>query len=155
MKDDKQSKIILVILLIILTTGVYLSNPSKSNTTETKQETNLENMSKIEINLFMDKLMQSILKQDTTFLNENTDKFTTEVYDKLIYYIENNEIADKSAVIQTVNDVITPSNSDTGDTVIMSNVKLTHGDTNYNRLYLLEFHINVDGKIYGYNIWSY
>ena len=52
-------------------------------------------------------------------------------------------------------DIVTPQDSETSDTVLMCNIRLSNNENIYNKIYLFEFHINADGKIYGYNIWTY
>ena len=52
-------------------------------------------------------------------------------------------------------DRIYPDKSTTGDTVLMVNIKAWDQEQTYNNLYLMELHVNRDGKIYGYNIWAY
>lgn len=52
-------------------------------------------------------------------------------------------------------DRIYPDKSTTGDTVLMVNIKAWDQEQTYNNLYMMELHVNRDGKIYGYNIWTY
>lgn len=41
----------------------------------------------------------------------------------------------------------------TKDTVVFADMKVNYGE--YNLMYLIEFHIDNDGYIYGHNIWVY
>lgn len=71
----------------------------------------------------------------------------------IIEYISN---AEKHSTIESiVIDEILPNNNSVKDKTIMVNVKADYEDNKYNKLYLFEFHIGADGKVYGYNFWKY
>ena len=45
------------------------------------------------------------------------------------------------------------NNNSSSDLVVIVDMKINFG--NYNKLYLIEWHINSNKEIYGYNVWGY
>lgn len=76
---------------------------------------------------------------------------TNEVYDKLV---KNSKNSVSSAVVEQ-SDIYSSeyNNNSSSDLVIIVDMKINFG--NYNKLYLIEWHINSNKEIYGYNVWGY
>ena len=100
----------------------------------------------------MTNIINAVIEKDSNKLSEYSNLFVFDSFDKLSKYTTNNGINCDSMSSIAI-DFTYPDNSSTGDTVIMCNTKLEY--SNYNKLYLFEFHVNKDGLIYGYNIWQY
>lgn len=75
--------------------------------------------------------------------------FTGDCYSKLLRL----DTSFPGSVYFMVNDSVLVENSSDKDYVLISNVKVQNGDVN--NIFAFEFHINQEGKIYGFNIWSY
>lgn len=131
---------ITIILLVI--TCVSVVNASENNT-------NIEKMNIKEINSLMYNLTDSYIKHNTDTID--TSVFTDNIIGDIINYTNNNNIGGE--IRNIVVDFTYPDNSSTGDTVIMVNTKVKYSE--YDKLYLFEYHINADGKIYGFNAWVY
>lgn len=131
---------ITIILLVI--TCVSVVNASENNT-------NIEKMNIKEINNLMYNLTDSYIKHNTDTID--TSVFTDNIIGDIINYTNNNNIGGE--IRNIVVDFTYPDNSSTGDTVIMVNTKVKYSE--YDKLYLFEYHINADGKIYGFNAWVY
>lgn len=97
-------------------------------------------------------IILDILKHDESSLNVKAQYFTNDCFAEVIEYTKENDI-NSSIVSELVVDYTTPSNSSTGDTVIMANTKIQYKQ--YNKLYMFELHVNKEGKIYGFNAWVY
>ena len=129
--------IILTVVLLVSSARVYASN--------------IENMSDSEIEKLGNVVLESVLSRDSTPIENYANCFTNETLEKLLNYINNNRISGN--IQSTVIDWVHTSYSSTEDSVMMINVKVENNG--YNELYLFEFHINAEGKIYGYNVWAY
>lgn len=119
-------------------------------------DNNLELMTKDLCNTHITSIVQSIQEKDISFIQNNLSMFTSSCYNKLSYFIQNNDIGG-DVIQQIIIDFTYPNNSSTGDSVIMANTKIgyTQDSLNYNKVYLFEFHVNKDGDIYGFNVWVY
>lgn len=131
---------ITIILLVI--TCVSVVNASENNT-------NIEKMNIKEINSLMYNLTDSYIEHNTDTID--TSIFTDNIIGDIINYTNSNNIGGE--IRNIVVDFTYPDNSSTGDTVIMVNTKVKYSE--YDKLYLFEYHINADGKIYGFNAWVY
>lgn len=131
---------ITIILLVI--TCVSVVNASENNA-------NIEKMNIKEINSLMYNLTDSYIKHNTDTID--TSVFTDNIIGDIINYTNSNNI--DGEIRNIVVDFTYPDNSSTGDTVIMVNTKVKYSE--YDKLYLFEYHINADGKIYGFNAWVY
>lgn len=129
--------VILTVVLLVSSVRVYASN--------------IENMSDSEIEKLGDAVLESVLSRDSTPIENYANCFTNETLEKLLNYINTNRIYGN--IQSTVIDWVCTSYSSTEDSVMMINVKVENNG--YNELYLFEFHINAEGKIYGYNVWAY
>lgn len=99
-------------------------------------------------------IVYDIITHRTLELQNRAGDFSSSCLNSIVAYAYNNTI-ECNGVSELVIDSITPAQSDTGDTVLMTNVKLQYDDGAYNKLYLFEFHVNASGDIYGYNVWQY
>lgn len=145
MKKNITNIILVMILCITMSFNSYASETKVSS---------LEQMDMTECNNFVMQLVLDILNNKTDFIENNTAYFTENEYNEFKSYANSNKImGDK--IGQLVIDTTYPNNSSTADTVIMANIKVLSDDQACNMIYLLELHINRDGKIYGHNIWVY
>lgn len=150
----RKNKLRQIISIFILSLSLTISSTASAVEKKETSKDSLENITDTEREEFALSLTQSILSNNTDFMQANTDKFTTDVYSKLTTYIERNTLGEP-AIINSCYDYITPNNSSTGDSVIMENVKIGYDDYKYNKVFLFEYHVNSNGDIYGYNIWQY
>ena len=134
--------------LITLTLIIMCLTPTFANDTKID---NLEHTSIREVNELFYELTDGIINHNSLVLAN--DIFTPEVKRDLSILLVNNTIG--GTINNVVVDFTYPENSSTGDTVIMVNSKISYEDGKYNKLYLFEYHVNADGKIYGYNMWVY
>lgn len=151
----KSKKIVYAILIIVCTlivgTGTVVS--TKTANADSKN-TNIEKMTKSEVKSNITGILDAAINNDDSKILEYKDLFTEDSLEKFRRNIINKNIID-GIISETVIDVITPENSETLDTVLMCNIRLVNRDNAYNKICLFEFHINEDGKIYGYNVWKY
>lgn len=148
-----KASIILVLMSVVLISNTNILNIKASENQEVMNY-NLETMQKIDRDDYIRNIFKAIYNKDITYIQNNTALFTEDCYDKLIQYIETSNI-NSNNISDTVIDSITVENSSTGDFVIMLNTKIWYENQEYNKLYLTEFHINANGRVYGYNIWVY
>lgn len=139
--------IVLAVVLLVSTIKVYADD-----TVSLELRTiNLEEMTSDEIDNFSKAILDSTLSNNKEAIAKYANCFTDEKLTKIYEFITNNNIS--GTVQSMVVDWVYPKYSNTGDSVLMLNAKIQL--SGYNELYLFEFHINADGKIYGYNIWTY
>lgn len=132
--------IISLITILSFTSIVYADNKSLEKATES------------DCNLTINNICRAIINSNSEALLENTDYFENTAYKSVYDYINTNKIEGTCSNI--VIDTTYPNNSSTGDFVIMANCKV-NVQQGYNLVYLFEFHVNKDGKIYGFNAWVY
>ena len=147
-----KTRVLIIVTIVLIASQFNIVRATTNNSEQTN--INLETLSEIDRKEYMNNIFKAIYNKDNTYILNNTALFTEDCYEKLLEYIENNTI-DSTVIGDTVIDTITVSNSSTGDCVIMLNAKVWYDNQGYNKLYLLEFHINAKGIIYGYNIWVY
>ena len=114
----------------------------------------LELFSKNELDNTLLNVVNSMVHSDATYINNNQDLFTIDAYYDIIDCISKEVVQDGN--IGSVSIEFTyPENSSTGDSVVMLNTKIRKHETQNQLVYMFEFHINSEGKIYGFNIWAY
>lgn len=143
----KNKSTIITLLLVLFCT----INILKVNAMELKS-IDFNNIESRECKNEISDIILDVLKHDEVSLRTKALYFTNDCLYDIIQYTKNNTV-DSTVVTELVVDYTTPSNSSTGDTVIMANAKIYYNS--YNKLYLFEFHVNQEGKIYGYNVWVY
>lgn len=137
--------IISLITILSFTSVVYADNKSLEKATES------------DCNLTINSICRAIISNNKDTLLENSDYFENSTYKSSAYksvydFMSNNDIDGTCSNI--VIDTTYPNNSSTGDFVIMANCKV-NVKQGYNLVYLFEFHVNKDGRIYGFNAWVY
>lgn len=142
-------KLSVVLLIIICMVKVNVSTASESN-----QSIDLNRLNDSRCEQLIKEIVSDIVYEDTESFKQKAGYFTSECYYKLESYIERGSI-DSEGIVSNVTDTVNVNDSATGDTVIMVNLKLGFDNDKYNKLYLIELHINAGGDIYGYNIWAY
>lgn len=149
-----KKRIISVVVLIVLTVSLLYVN--RNNVSAASSPSNLEDMQYSELQETALYLAQSVIFKNESLISEHRldELFTSSAYDKYINLVNNNEIGGEM-IGDCIADVTYPDESSTGDTVLMINSKVWYNSKEYNQLNLLEFHINKDGKIYGFNVWMY
>lgn len=135
------------ILCIIVTLSILMCTIVVS-----AEEPNLERMDRAKCSSTMQSICSAIINSDEQLLLENTAYFETSAYQSVFNFIEKDSI--QGSIIDNSIEFTYPDKSSTGDSVIMMNYKLSIGN-GYNVIYLFEFHINSNGKIYGFNAWEY
>lgn len=153
MKIKSKLKIIITITLVIMT-GIFYSQINTVKANENKlRTTNVEKMNTDEVRKMTDDIISGILENDASSISKYSQCLTSEVDSQLNKYTANNNL--KGSIIERIIDYIDTKNSDTEDYVIMVNTRLQLAKAGYNELVMFEFHVNKDGKIYGYNVWAY
>ena len=147
-----KTRVLIIVTIVLIASQFNIVRATTNNSEQTN--INLETLSEIDRKEYMNNIFKAIYNKDNTYILNNTALFTEDCYEKLLEYIESNNI-DSSVIGDVVIDTITVNDSSTGDCVVMLNAKIWYGDQEYNKVYLLEFHINAEGRIYGYNIWVY
>lgn len=152
--SNMKKRIISVVVLIVLTVSLLYVN--RNNVSAASSPSNLEDMQYSELQETALYLAQSVIFKNESLISEHRldELFTSSAYDKYINLVNNNEIGGEM-IGDCIADVTYPDESSTGDTVLMINSKVWYNSKEYNQLNLLEFHINKDGKIYGFNVWMY
>lgn len=146
---NKTKVYVIVAMVIITITALILTKTTSAD----NQHTNIEKMTKTEMsNSIMSIIESTITSNDTELLNYK-DLFTEDCLEKYRRNVVNTNII-TGIVSEKAIDIVTPQDSETSDTVLMCNIRLSNNNI-YNKIYLFEFHINADGKIYGYNVWAY
>lgn len=141
--------VILTLICILCRLNVYAASIA---------DVDINNLSREKLGVIMGTLINHATTHDITSAARYKQMFTPDCYDKWIQYVESNDISGKEELAYTseiVVDYTKPSQSSTGDTVVMVNIKEQYDNWRYNKLYLFEFHVNIDGDIYGYNVWQY
>ena len=111
-----------------------------------------ETLSKEERDSRVEKLIKTLYSGDATTIRSISVQFTSNTYENLSRYRNSGGLG-SGVITKMVVDYIEVPNSNDGDFVAMVNLKVNRGAADY--LYLLEFHYNYSGVIYGYNIWEY
>lgn len=147
-------KKIKIIFIICITLSIMsISNIAYADIKQYNGDLETKNSS--ELNRTMEFIINSILSKDTTYIQDNQSMFTVDCFNRLNNYINNLDTIQSDGILEKRIDRIYPNNSSTKDCVIMANIKLSYNQSEYNNLYLYEFHVNAEGQIYGYNIWVY
>jgi hypothetical protein len=140
---------VLSLLVVTLTVCILTVNASAE---WHNQSNNLEKMNRTECNSIIQSISTSIINNNAQSLSANSDYFEPQAYKSVIDFINRDSV--KGSIIDSIIEFTYPDYSSTGDSVVMANYKLSIGNK-HNILYLFEFHINKDGKIYGFNAWEY
>ena len=140
---------VLCLLVVTLTVCILTVNASAE---WHNQSNNLEKMNRTECNSIIQSISTSIINNKAQSLSANSDYFEPQAYKSVIDFINRDSV--KGSIIDYIIEFTYPDYSSTGDSVVMANYKLSIGNK-HNILYLFEFHINKDGKIYGFNAWEY
>ena len=111
----------------------------------------LETSDKETIDSFMSEVVYAINTKDKDRIAKLEINFETDAYTSFTRYVNLMGLTGSIVSIQT--DTITPENSTDGDFVVMTAVKSQYYGKGI--LYMVELHCNSNGKIYGYNIWTY
>ena len=141
--------IVIITLIICVSTSIYFVKASDNSSSTVV--TNLEDTSSDECRNLMFKIIRC--SYGAYDLSQFDYLFTDQAYSAYGVICQNGYIDKPSAVSNLAIDFTYPENSSTGDTVIMANAKMNY--SGYKLLYLYEFHVNSDGKIYGVNVWEY
>lgn len=149
MKDKIKVSVIATMAIIAITTLVF----TKTVIADT-QHTNIEKMTMNEMNSSIMGIISSAIDSNDTELLNYKDLFTEDCLEKYRRNIVNTNLI-TGILSEKAIDIVKPQDSETSDTVLMCNIRLCNNENIYNKIYLFEFHINTDGKIYGYNIWAY
>lgn len=140
---------VLSLLVVTLTVCILAVNASAE---WHNQSNNLEKMNRTECNSIIQSISTSIINNNVQSLSANSNYFEPQAYKSVIDFINRDSV--KGSIIDSIIEFTYPDYSSTGDSVVMANYKLSIGNK-HNILYLFEFHINKDGKIYGFNAWEY
>lgn len=111
----------------------------------------LETATKDEIKEFMTEVAYTINTKDSDRLAKLEINFETDAYASFSRYVKLMGL--NGSISETQTDTIKPEDSTDGDFVVMTAVKAQYYGKDI--LYMIELHCNSDGKIYGYNIWTY
>lgn len=149
MKNRNRVYAIIAMLVITITTLVLTKTASADT-----EHTNIEKMTKTEMNNSIMSIINSAIDSDDSELLDHKDLFTDDCLEKYRKNVVNTNLV-TGIISEKAIDIVTPQDSETSDTVLMCNIRLSNNKNIYNNIYLFEFHINADGKIYGYNIWAY
>lgn len=151
MTKNKVTIINTVLWILTFSFMIYIINILNVDATELKS-IDFNTIESRECKNEISDVILDILKHDESSLQTKLQYFTNDCFYDVSQYTKNNKV-ESTIIPELVIDYTTPSNSSTGDTVIMANAKVQY--KSYNKVYLFEFHVNQDGKIYGYNVWIY
>lgn len=144
-------------LIILVIAMIFCSLATASVTTayaEKSKQTNIEKMTQKEMQSTITDLIDAAINHKNNKIVEYKDLFTEDALKQFRKNIVSKEIINGDISEKAI-DIVTPDNSDTFDTVLMCNIRLTNNSNQYNNICMFEFHINKDGKIYGCNVWTY
>ena len=158
-----QMKKLITKFIVSLTLLTMLSSTAIAESETSKVEDSLERVTLSELKTFNDmsvierdsnivSIANAVVGRDVTKIRELASLFTSECFLSISRYVSGNRLG-KGMITDAVIDNIHYSNSSNSDTTIMCNIKVNHGE--FNNLLLFEFHVDNDGCIYGYNVWSY
>lgn len=156
-----KNKIIALVLVSLISiqsfpTSIFASEQSTAEAIQSAKSydgnDNFEESSQYKVNNMILDLVKSTVNGDTSFVYNNITMFAGDTLSQYCDAI--NKVKFGSNIIKkyTIEETL-PANSSTGDTVIMANVTLDCGSET--EAWLFEYHINLDGDIYGFNIWAY
>lgn len=151
MSKQKYYIVSTIIEIVTILSMVFMISALKVDATELKT-IDFNNIDSRTCRNEISDLILDVLKQDEAYLRSKSQYFSGNTLEEIVEYSLEDSIGSK-IITEFVVDYTTPSYSSTGDTVIMANTKLQYNS--YNKLYLFEFHVNKEGKIYGYNVWQY
>lgn len=144
---------VISLLAVTLTVCILTLNASAEEHDQLhKKFYNLEKMNRTECNSIIQSISTSIINNNLKSLSANSDYFEAQAYKSVADFINRDSV--KGSIIDSIIEFTYPDNSSTGDSVVMANYKLSIGNK-HNILYLFEFHINKEGRIYGFNAWEY
>jgi len=112
----------------------------------------IEIMTREEKDSTIESLIRSLYSGNQEEFMKISPLFTSDCYYEISDYISSGGIGN-GAITNIVTDYIEVINSSDVDYVEMINIKVNRGNSEY--LYLLEFHVDYSGEIYGFNIWQY
>lgn len=144
-------KINLILLIFIMI--ISLNTEVKADNKIELSSTNIEQLSNKEIIDFMDLLMNTVINKNANDFIQYKEYFTEETYNDFMQYIKSNDVY--GSLKTRALDFVNVQDSNTGDSVIMANYEIITLNSEYSLAYLYEFHVNSEGKIYGYNVWVY
>ena len=113
---------------------------------------NINKMSYSEVNELVSELLMALANNDINTVTKLEPYMNDVVYNGML---NNCGKSIRGNISDIVIDVVEPKDSSSGDTVLLANVKAWASNQTYNTICLFEFHVNSDGKLYGYNIWAY
>lgn len=149
MRNKIKVYVLVAIVAIVMTSLVLTKTANADN-----QPTNIEKMTETEMNNSIMSIIDSAINNNDNELLDYKDLFTEDCLEKYRKNVVNTNLV-TGIVSEKAIDIVTPQDSETSDTVLMCNIRLSNNNNIYNKIYLFEFHINADGKIYGYNVWAY
>lgn len=153
MKNKKMNYITYAVLVIVCTLIVGIMLSTNIANADSKNN-NIEKMTKSELKSNIINIIDAAVNNNDSKILEYKDLFTDDSLERFRRGVVNQNIID-GIISGAVIDIVTPQNSETMDTVLMCNIRLANNSNIYNEICLFEFHINEDGKIYGYNVWTY
>lgn len=137
-------KIISLILALVITVSPVYA-----------QEINLETIPENRLNLYMVEITNSIIYGDFDSLVDMASLFSGSALSEIQMYISSDNYENTipgGMIMETVK----VQNSSTGDMVVFIDSKQKLGETiRDNTAMIYEYHIDANGKIYGFNAWRY
>lgn len=143
--------------IVLIIAMIFCSLATLSVTTayaEKSKQTNIEKMTQKEMQSTITDIIDAAINHKNNKIVEYKDLFTEDALKQFRKNVVSKEIINGDISEKAI-DIVTPDNSDTFDTVLMCNIRITNNSNQYNNIYMFEFHINKDGKIYGCNVWTY
>lgn len=154
MRSKKQQKIIRIIAVVLIILMI-VGSVAPVFAAETSKDVNLNNINGEEQQEIIKDIAKDIVYNKYESFRLKSMYFAGNgCFEKLYKYIQENDIG-SDGIINMVIDTVGVGESATGDTVAMVSLKLGYNSDSYNKLYMIEMHIDANGDIYGYNIWAY
>lgn len=148
-----------IVLALMITVLFACKNPlvMPVSATEATNKVNtelvaFESLSQNERDQRITALITALYSGNMSEMRKMAHLFTSSAYEDLTDYIATGSFGN-GTITKLVTDYISVDNSSCGDYTAMVNMKITRSQLDY--IYLLEFHFNAAGEIYGYNIWEY
>jgi hypothetical protein len=143
-----KKRVISIASLLVVAAAMVGCNSNKGNT-----EKNIEGMKDNEIAQLCSGMVAGIVDNDASFLTKEYELFENATYERMMELISKSKF-NGGDIVENVCDIVRVDKSSTEDMVIFVNSKVAYDDT-YKIVYSFEFHINKQGKIYGFNVWIY
>ena len=152
--SEKANKYIKIAIFILIVSIVCMFSYVIRNNSNVNKDLghNIEELNHNEVMKLSKLITDDIVSGKEKQLAKYSHLFNKETLAKYRSYIADNIITGQ--VDEIVTDFANPDYSTSQDTVLFINFKVSK-KSDKNTIYMIELHINKEGKIYGFNVWGY